>query len=40
MWTDKEGGDSNREGSVFWVEEEKEENSERFGVKIGNVMFA
>lgn len=31
---------SNREESDFLAEEEKEENSERFAVKIGNVVFA
>lgn len=37
---DKEGCDNNREGSVFLVEEDKEENNEKFRVKIGNVTFA
>lgn len=37
---DKAGSDSNREGSVPFIEEEKGENSEKFEVKIGNVMFA
>jgi len=37
---DKKGSDNNREGSPFLVVEEKEENNERSGVKIGNVVFA
>lgn len=32
------GGSANRERSVFLVE--KEVNNGRFGVKIGNIMFA